>query len=518
MTRAGDDGYVTLAVLLTGALLAAVVSSLLLVSRPALGISRLEVDEVTAAGLLQGGVATAAFLLGDAGRNLREVNGLTLSRGGATIHIGATDESGRIDLNAATAELLSGLYAAVHGTSMRPENFGGRVVDWRDADNDPSGFGSEIDDYSAAGLLGRPPNRWFRSVDELRFLFGLSRADFNRLAPFVTVYTGRGKVDPLSASTVVLQAIPGVSGDAVQLIVDARRRGWDRERIAQLLPQATPFLSTKSSGVYRVNVQARLENGFADAVEAVIVAQVRKRGRLPGGQMVAPHRGERNAMMGASFDSVPEVMQPVVRAAGRFVDELTAIIEPRLRTGQRRPEYLLVERGEEFDCYHIGRGGTPVLVAKGSLKQLETAKLPRDVRSEPVELRIDGSRVLTKVLTFPAASRGYLDAIVAHQLDRVTPWSSDRVVFDYAVAEDEPAPEGQIAVRLVATSREVFRRAMSRLTAARIKAAVVGTTEDPIERPSPINLMHSDRVGGARRLAPPREPTALWPSSRLQWW
>jgi general secretion pathway protein L len=175
------------------------------------------------------------------------------------------------------------------------------------------------------------------------------------------------------------------------------------------------------------------------------------------------------------------------------VNELTAILEPKRRTGARHLPYTLVERGDEFECYRARRGG-PSLVAKGSLDQLNKARLPRKLREQPIEYRLDGSRVFTKILHFPAASREYLDAIVKHQLDRATPWAADRVAFDYAIADDEGTPEGQIAVRLVATSRDVFDRSMSRLTAARIKVAVVGTSEDPVDHPSTVNLLQSDRT------------------------
>ena len=154
---------------------------------------------------------------------------------------------------------------------------------------------------------------------------------------------------------------------------------------------------------------------------------------------------------------------------------------------------MLVERGDEFECYRVGRRGL-VTFARGSLANLGAERLPRALLSQPVEVRLDGSRMLTKILKLPAASRNYLDAVVRHQLDRVTPWSADRVVFDYAIAEDEPTPDDQIAVRLVATSRDVFDGAMERLATVGIKPAVVGTSEDPIDHPSTVNLMQANRM------------------------
>jgi general secretion pathway protein K len=161
----------------------------------------------------------------------------------------------------------------VRGASMTPEAFAARTVDWRDQDSDLSEQGAEAAEYYDAGRSFGPADRRFRSVEELRFVLGLSRADLDRLRPFVTVYTGRGTIDPLSASETVLLAIPGMNRGLVQTILRARRQGLGRLQIAALVGQASEFLSTADSTVYRVGVQVRLRNGFTDAVEAVIVAQ-----------------------------------------------------------------------------------------------------------------------------------------------------------------------------------------------------------------------------------------------------
>jgi general secretion pathway protein L len=160
---------------------------------------------------------------------------------------------------------------------------------------------------------------------------------------------------------------------------------------------------------------------------------------------------------------------------------------------------VVVERGGDYECYRASRRG-PSLFAKGSLDSLTGARLPRAMLSQPVEVRLDGARILSKVVRLPAASRNYLDAVVRHQLDRATPWAADRVVFDYAIAEEEPTADDQIAVRLVATSRDVFDAALERLRSAGIRPAVVGTSEDPVERASPVNLMQADRPARRAKL------------------
>jgi general secretion pathway protein K len=270
---AKSDGYVTLAVLLMVGLLAAIASSLLVVSRPALGLVRIGGDAVAAEALIEGGVTTAAFLLIGVERELSKVDNLRLRLRTGTIEIAATDEAARVDLNAADQDLLAGLFSAAGGTSMSADAFAARVIDWRDQDEDEGVNGAEAGSYAEAELGYGPPNMPFQSVDELRFLLRLSARDFERVRPLVTVFTGQKKIDPLSASEMVLRAIPGVGRRELQRIQQAKRTHRDRSRLLQqLAPEVAEHLLDESSGVYRVRVEARLPNGFSDGAEAVIIA------------------------------------------------------------------------------------------------------------------------------------------------------------------------------------------------------------------------------------------------------
>ena len=267
-----NDGYVTLAVLLIVGLLAAIVASLVSVSRPALGLARIGGDEVAAEGLIQGGIATAGYLLFQSKREPARVNGMDLRLRTGDIELTVADEAGRIDLNSADPRLLAGLYSVVGGTSLSNQAFANRVVDWRDQDSDVGVDGAEADEYSGAELGYIPPNLPFHSVEELRFLLGLSRRDFERLAPYLTVLSGRAKIDPMAASETVIRAIPGSRARDFQQILRARTSGRDRATLVAAMPTISEFLLDQPSGVYRVGVKVRLTNGHTDAVEAVIVA------------------------------------------------------------------------------------------------------------------------------------------------------------------------------------------------------------------------------------------------------
>jgi general secretion pathway protein L len=183
-------------------------------------------------------------------------------------------------------------------------------------------------------------------------------------------------------------------------------------------------------------------------------------------------------------------------ALAGLVNEATALVEPLQSRRRRRAPVLFVERDGQYEFYRNGRRG-PTFVSGGDLNSFAQGRPPKEALTQPVEVRLDGRRMLNKVLQLPAASRNYLDAVVTHQLERTTPWKADRVVFDYVLAEGVEAGKDQIAVRLVATSREMFDAAMDRLRQAGIKPALVGTTDDPLDQPSPINLLQSSR--SARR-------------------
>lgn len=267
---AGEDGYVTIAVLVVSALFAAIVSSLLIVSRPSIGLARIGAQELAAEGLVEGGLNAAGFLLFAEQRDPREVNGAELRFGTGTVSVALKDEGARISINDADEDFLAGLFEAVGGTSMTPTAFGGRVVDWRDEDDDVSDGGAESADYEAAGARTGPPNRPFRSVEELGQILELSGEDFARLAPYVTVYSGRDTVDPLSAPATVLRSIPYVTRGEVERMRQARRNGYDREEIVDLARDAEDYLMLERSGVYRVELRAQLRDGFSATASAVI--------------------------------------------------------------------------------------------------------------------------------------------------------------------------------------------------------------------------------------------------------
>ena len=193
-------------------------------------------------------------------------------------------------------------------------------------------------------------------------------------------------------------------------------------------------------------------------------------------------------------------MNPISTSFNRFVDDLAHLLEPFESKRRARRALILVERGDGYDCYRLG-DQTPERIAAADLAKRNGGDIGRKLRTLPVELRLDADRVVSRDLNLPAASREYLDAIIRHQLERLTPWAADRVVFDYALLDQAEASEGQIALRVVATSRDTVDNAVKRLAAAGIRPVAVGTAEDPVDQPSEIDLLDNSKTDRLKVLA-----------------
>lgn len=169
-----------------------------------------------------------------------------------------------------------------------------------------------------------------------------------------------------------------------------------------------------------------------------------------------------------------------------WIDELARAAGAWLPAGgrARAARFVLVESGEQYDCYRRERGAATRL---GTLAAGDGALL-REIGGQPVELRLDRDRLISKTLHLPAASRAYLASVVRHQLERLTPWRPEHLAYGFAVEDEEAGEDGQIAVRVVATSREIVADALARLDALGLTAITVGTAEDAPEARPRIDL------------------------------
>lgn len=265
-------GVALVLVLWLVALLAALVGAFALMARTEGLQGRVLVDGVVAEGAARAGMEYALVRVGLSDPRLQwrpDGRPYHWRYGDADVTVRIVDEEGRIDLNQADATLLTGLMQAVGIARDRAERLAGAILDWRDPDplTQPSG-GAEDDDYAAAGRPYGAKDAQFESVAELLLVLGITPDDYRLLAPHLTVYTGRARPEPAFASAAVLTAM---GMDGARLV--ARREAWDPAR-GQPLPgvPGAENLQVFGSGTYSIESHARLRDGHAAAVRAVVRA------------------------------------------------------------------------------------------------------------------------------------------------------------------------------------------------------------------------------------------------------
>ncbi|HEY0503559.1 MAG TPA: type II secretion system minor pseudopilin GspK [Lysobacter sp.] len=202
----------------------------------------------------------------------------------ADVEVKVIDENGKLDLNQADPVLLAALLQGAGAEASQAARLAAAIVDWRDSDplTQPAG-GAEDADYAAANLPYGAKDAEFESVAELQQVLGMTPALYARIAPHVTVYSGRVRPDPAFASAQVLNAL-GMDGEQIV----AQRRGPDA-----LSPDGAPVAGMvgAGSGTYSIESRARL----ADGRESLLRAVVRTGGGGLPGMAYVPLRWEEGA-------------------------------------------------------------------------------------------------------------------------------------------------------------------------------------------------------------------------------
>lgn len=106
--------------------------------------------------------------------------------------------------------------------NFRFDDLVNRMTDWMSDKNTSAGGGSKKQFFSELGET-YPPNRGFRTVDEMRLVPGMNEEFFNILADQVTIY-GMKAINPNTAPENVLKSLDkGMSDEAVKAAVERRK-------------------------------------------------------------------------------------------------------------------------------------------------------------------------------------------------------------------------------------------------------------------------------------------------------
>ena len=202
-----------------------------------------------------GAVYTAAFHLLDRSDKHWAVDGTVhkLAVPGGTVAVRVTDEANKINLDTASVDLLRALLLGVGADADTASALAGAIADWREATGRDASA-AKADQYRSAGLDYTPPEKPFRSVDELAQVLGMTPGLLAKLRPHLTIYStygpGRSSTDPVALDAIMLLRKQGgilpferdVSGEQVVQVVatasSADGTSFTRRAILRVDPSA----------------------------------------------------------------------------------------------------------------------------------------------------------------------------------------------------------------------------------------------------------------------------------------
>jgi general secretion pathway protein K len=222
--------------------------------------------------LASAGLELTAYQLLSAEQEQRPTHGQFRVRlGRANLTVTFVSEAARIDLNEAPKPLLAGLFVVLGARGPDADRYADRIVGWR-TEPKAAAQNTEVSLYRAAGLSYLPRGALFAHVNELWLVQGLPPALVERALPFVTVYSGQAAVDVLDAAPEVLAALPDMTQDRLDNILNRRETMTSAPKAAaDLLGSDDPAATTQSSKAFRVNVHIKHDDGRITRSEAVIL-------------------------------------------------------------------------------------------------------------------------------------------------------------------------------------------------------------------------------------------------------
>jgi general secretion pathway protein K len=191
---------------------------------------------------------------------------------GIQVSVEVQDESGKIDINAASLTTLTAMFKAIGIEQVEADRLAAAVVDWRDVDDLVSINGAEDNDYESAGLSYGAADAPFTTIGELQQVLGMTYDRYAKLQNDITIYGGMDRPNPAFASALALQTIADIDPLLAQQLLEMRRRfrPSDPAGAGAVMPDGTPLLAQGGTGTYTLRSRATMPNGTWTLVDATI--------------------------------------------------------------------------------------------------------------------------------------------------------------------------------------------------------------------------------------------------------
>lgn len=279
--RGRQSGIALIVVLWILVLMTIIVGTYAVLARTESMQARFLFDTTVARYAAESGIHRAAFEMRNNDPETRWVpdgRPYRIESGQAEVEIRITDESGKIDLNRADAELLSELFISRGMEETEAWHLADAIEDWRDEDELPRLYGAEVAEYESAGYPYGPADRPFTSVDELQQVIGMTWELFRELEPMLTVHSS-GRINPAFASADVLAAMPEMDRETAEQFVAERHQFHPRDQQALFLPDGTMVSLQGGGRTFSIRSRATLDSGTWSEVRATIELGGDHRGR-----------------------------------------------------------------------------------------------------------------------------------------------------------------------------------------------------------------------------------------------
>lgn len=190
------------------------------------------------------------------------------------VEVSLTDDSGKIDINAADPVALKSLFVGIGVEETQAEDLADAIQDWRDPDELSSLHGAELGEYRAAGLPYGPRNAPFETLSEIQQVLGMNYAIYSKIEPAITMFSGRSTPSAAYAPIEAMMAIPGMTPDMARQLIQERQQLapglLNQGGSGLLLPDGSPLMADGGGLTYSVKSRAKLSNGASTVLDATI--------------------------------------------------------------------------------------------------------------------------------------------------------------------------------------------------------------------------------------------------------
>lgn len=189
--------------------------------------------------------------------------------GEASVKVAMVDESGKIDINVVSDQLMRGVLVAQGLSDDTAAALVDAMADWRDQDNLKRLRGAEEAEYVAAQRKYKPANAPFQTIEELKLVLGVTPELYRRLEPLITTYSRQPGINSQIASRDVLRSVPGATDALVDAYIQQRELARANKAVVPPFQPALPYLAGGNGFVVGVRAVATLDDGTVYVRDAV---------------------------------------------------------------------------------------------------------------------------------------------------------------------------------------------------------------------------------------------------------